>query len=131
VPQEPSGRLGLAAGTRQGPKSSKQSCEVRRVLLCDCCEFESQSVTRLNMPHDRLGPDLAFLDKKIEPGFRTHRPCSWGSDKQTSRAQVSDGGNFISTITTPIDPDIFQSLDARGMPPRIGRCLRRGRHKAP
>jgi hypothetical protein len=124
-------RLWLTVGTRQVAKPGKQCCEMRRVLLGHGCEFESQSVTRLNMAHDRLGPDLAFLDKKIEPGFRTHRPCSWGSDKQTSRAQVSDGGNFISTITTPIDPDIFQSLDARGMPPRIGRCLRRGRHKAP
>ncbi len=69
------------------------------------------------MPHDRLGADLAFLDEKIEPGFRTHRPWTWRIKKQTSRAQVSDGGNFISTITTPIDPDIFRCLDARGMPP--------------
>jgi len=80
--------LRLAAGTRQVAKSGKQRCEVRRVLLCDGCEFESKTVTRLNMPHDRLGADLAFLDKKIEPGFRAYRPLTWGSKKQTFRALV-------------------------------------------
>jgi hypothetical protein len=124
-------RLRLTAGTREGPKPSKQCGEMRRVLLCHGCEFESQTVTRLNMPHDRLGPDLAFLDKKIEPGFRAHRPWTWGSKKQTSRAQISDAGNVIPTIATPIDPDTVRCLDARGMAPRVGRCLRRGWHKAP
>jgi hypothetical protein len=81
-------RLQLTAGTRQGPKPGKQRCEMRRVLLCDGCEFESQTVTRLNMAHDRLGADLAFLDKKIEPGFRAHGPLTWGSKKQTFRALV-------------------------------------------
>ncbi len=33
------------------------------------------------MPYDRFGPDLAFLDKKIEPGFRAHRPWTWDSKK--------------------------------------------------
>jgi hypothetical protein len=124
-------RLRLAAGTRQGPKSGKQRCEMRRVLFCHGCEFESQTVIGLNMPHDRLGPDLAFLDKKIEPGFGAHGPWTWGSKKQTSRAQVQDAGNVIPTVTTPIDPDTIRCFDARGMAPRVGRCLRRERHKAP
>jgi hypothetical protein len=124
-------RLRLAAGTRQVAKSGEQSCEMRRVLLCHGCEFESQTVTRPNMAHDCLGPDLAFLDKKIEPGFRAHGPWTWGSKKQASRAQVQDAGNVIPTMTTPIDPDTIRRFDARGMAPRVGRCLRRGRHKAP
>ncbi len=69
------------------------------------------------MPHDRLGPDLAFLDEKIEPSFHAHRPWTWGSNKQTPRTQVQDAGNFIPTITTPIDPGTVRRLDARGMPP--------------
>ena len=128
---KPNVRLRLSAGTRQVPKPSEQRCEMRRVLLCHGCEFEPQSVTRLNMPHDRLGPDLAFLDEKIEPSFHVHRPWTWGSNKQTSRTQVKDAGNVIHTITPPIDPDTSGRLDARGMPPRVGRCLRRGQHKAP
>ena len=122
---------GLPRGTRQIPKPGKQCCEMRRVLLRYGCEFESQTAARLNMPHGRLGPDLAFLDKKINPGFRAYRTWTWGSKKQTSRAQVQDAGNFIPAVTTPIDPDTTQRFDARGMAPRVGRCLRRGRHKAP
>ncbi len=80
--------LRLTAGTRQAPEPGKQCCEMRRVLLDHCCEFESQAVTRLNVPHDRLGPDLSFLDGKIEPGFRVHRPWTWGSNQQNARAQV-------------------------------------------
>jgi len=124
-------RLQLAAGTREVAKPSEQCCEMRRVLLRHGCEFESQTVTRLNMPHDRLGPDLAFLDKKIEPGFRAYRPRTWGSKKQTSRTQVQDAGNVIPTMTAPIDPDTIRGFDARGLAPRVGRCLRRERHKAP
>ena len=67
-------RLRLAARTREGPKPGKQRCEMGGILLCHGCEFKSQSVPRLIMPHDCLGPDLAFLDKKIEPGFRAYRP---------------------------------------------------------
>jgi len=47
---------------------------MRRVLLWHGCEFESQTVTGLKMAHDGLSADLAFLDKKIEPGFGAYRP---------------------------------------------------------
>jgi hypothetical protein len=131
VPREPNAGLLLTAGTREVAKPSKQCCEMGRVLLRHGCEFESQTATGLNMPHDRLGADLAFLDEKIEPSFRAHRPWTWGSKKQTSRAQVQDAGNVILTIATPIDPDTVRCFDARGLAPRVGRCLRKGRHKAP
>jgi hypothetical protein len=49
---------------------------MRRVLLRHGCEFESQTVTMLNMAHDRLGADLVFLDKKVEPGFGAHGPLT-------------------------------------------------------
>ncbi|HLB87085.1 MAG: hypothetical protein DMG35_12385 [Acidobacteria bacterium] len=45
---------------------------------------------RLHMPHDCLGPDLAFLDEKIELGFHAHRLWNRGSNKQTCGAQVPD-----------------------------------------
>ena len=63
---------------------------MRTVLLGHGREFQSKSVTRLKMPYDRLGPDLSFLDEKIELGFHSHRPWTWGSNEQTSRAQVPD-----------------------------------------
>jgi hypothetical protein len=53
-------------------------------------KFQSKSVTRLKMPHHRLGPDLSFLDEKIDLGFHSHRLSSCGCNEQTSRAQVPD-----------------------------------------
>ena len=85
------GRLGLAAGTRQAVKPGKQRREMRPVLLGHGGEFQSQSLARLAMPHDRLGPDLAFLDEEIELGFHTHRLRNQGRNKQTCGAQVADG----------------------------------------
>ncbi len=75
---------------REAPKPGKQCSEMRRVLLRHGREFQSQSLARLHMPHDRLGPDLAFLDKKIELGLHAHRLWNRGSNKQTSGAQVPD-----------------------------------------
>ena len=131
VPQEPAGRLGLGAGTRQASKPGEQCSEMRPVLLRHGGEFQSQSVARLTMPHDGLGADLAFLDEKIDFGFRPYRLWNRGSNKQTCGAQVPDAGDIILTITAPTDPDPVGRLDAGGMPPRIRRCLRRGGHKAP
>src|SRR5437870_13476968 len=86
------GRLGLAAGTRQAAEPGQQGGEMRRVLLWHGCEFESQSIARLKMAHDGLGADLAFLDQKIEPSLGAHRAWAWGTNKQTSGAQVQDAG---------------------------------------
>src|ERR1041384_4055212 len=83
------------------------------------------------MPHDGVDPDFAFLDKKVEPCFRIHWLWICGSNEQASRAQVSDARDFIDPVTTPIDPHAFWRLHPRGMPPRVGRCLRRGLHNAP
>lgn len=90
---------------------------MRPVLLRHGGEFESQSTARRNVPHDRLGPDLAFLDKKIELGFRVHRLWNGRSNKQTSGAQVPDSRDIILTVTTPADPDAVRRFDARGVAP--------------
>lgn len=54
--------LQFAAGTREAAKACKQGGETRRVLLGHGCEFQSHPFARLNVPHNRLCPDLAFLD---------------------------------------------------------------------
>ncbi len=126
--KERTGRSGLAAGMRQAAKPCEQRCETPRVLLRHGREFQSQSLTRRNMPHERLGPDLAFRDEKIELGFHAYRLCKRGSNEQTSGAQVLDAGDIILTMTTPADPYPVGRLDARGVPPRIRRCLRGGGH---
>ena len=53
-------------------------------------EFQAQTATGLRTPHDGLGPDLSFLDKKIKFHRRTHRPGLPGLDKQTTKAQVAN-----------------------------------------
>jgi len=83
-------RLWLTAGTRQVPKPRKQRCEMRPVLLLHGREFQSKSVARLNMRYDRLGPELSFLDEKIDLAFHSHRPWTWVAIKQTSRTKVPD-----------------------------------------
>jgi hypothetical protein len=66
-------KLQFAAGTREAPKACKQGREMRRVMLRYRCEFQPQPIGRLNVPHDRLCSDLAFLDQKIQPGFGSYR----------------------------------------------------------
>jgi len=83
--------LRLGAGARQAVRPGKQGSEMLPVLLGHGREFQSQSLAWLAMPHDGLGPDLAFLDEEIELGFRTHRLRNRGRNKQTCGAQVADG----------------------------------------
>ena len=42
------------------------------ILVVHGRELQSQSAARFLMPDDSLDPDLAFLDKKIKAGLRTH-----------------------------------------------------------
>jgi hypothetical protein len=63
---------GSPCGTREAPKPGEERCQMGRVLLRHRRKFQSQSLARLTMPHNGLDPDLAFLDKKVEPGFRIH-----------------------------------------------------------
>ncbi len=68
------------------------------------------------MPHYGVGPDLSFLDKEIEHGRRTHGPWTCRLDKQPPKAQISNVGNLIMSITAPNDPDDLRCVDPRGMP---------------
>jgi len=69
------------------------------------------------MPHDSVGPDLSFLDKKINFGRRTH--ISWVScfDKQTTQAHVPNSSSLVTLVTPPVDPDALGYLDPRVEPP--------------
>jgi len=63
---------------------------MRPVLLRHRREFQSKPFAKLNMPHDGIGPDLSFLNEKIEFDYRSRRTWKPRSKKQTSRAQVPD-----------------------------------------
>jgi hypothetical protein len=52
-------------------KSLHQYRETVAVFLEHGREFHSQSTAGLYVTHDRFGPDLAFLDKKMKAGLRS------------------------------------------------------------
>ena len=41
-------------------------CETGAIFLADGSELQTQPTSRLDMPHNSLGPDLSFFDKKME-----------------------------------------------------------------
>jgi hypothetical protein len=54
------------------------------------------------MPDYSFSPDLSFLNKKIELGFRAQRRGNWRGEEQSTNAQVANAGNFIHVLTPPI-----------------------------
>jgi hypothetical protein len=67
-----------------------QSGHTRAISVVYAREFQAQATTGLGTPHDGLGPDLSFLDKKIKFHRRTDRPWFPGLEKQTTEAQVAN-----------------------------------------
>jgi len=81
--------LFAASKPRNQAESAKPFHQIREmpaIFLAHCRELQPQSAAGFNTPHNRFGPDLSFLDKKMKLGLRAHRlwlPCL---DKQTARA---------------------------------------------
>ncbi len=81
-----------------------QCYEMRAVFLCYRGEFQSESSARPDVPHNSLGPDLAFLDQKIKLGLLAQRSRNCRVDEQSPHAQIANARNIIHSITAPIDP---------------------------
>ena len=79
--------------------------------------FKSESAPGPYVPHNSIGPDLSFLNKKMK--FRCPAHASWllSLDKKTSHAQIMNLGNFVTSITAPKDPHALACLDSRVEPP--------------
>jgi len=73
------------------------------------------------MAHDSFRPDLPLGHKKINLNWRSHRPRRACLDKQTSKAEVPNRRDVISTTAAPINRHAFNGIDARGSPPGKGR----------
>jgi hypothetical protein len=65
------------------------------------------------VPDDSLGPDLSFLNKKIELCLDAHGRRNLRGKEQSAHAQVANAGNIIDALTAPIHPNVAQGLDAR------------------
>jgi hypothetical protein len=72
------------------------------------------------LPDYSFSPDLSFLNKKIELGFRARRRGDWCGEEQSTKAQVTNAGNIIHALTAPIHPNVAHGLNARGHPSGIG-----------
>lgn len=83
------------------------------------------------MPDDSFSPDLSFLNKKIEPGFRAQGRGNGRREKQSTRAQVANAGNIIHALTAPIHPNVAHGLDTRSHPSGIRKLCRCACHVSP
>lgn len=83
------------------------------------------------MPYFSFSPDLSFLNKKIDVGFRAKGRPDWRGEEQTTDAQVANAGNIIHALTTPIDPKVSASLDASSHPSGIGQLRQCGCNLSP
>jgi hypothetical protein len=58
----------------ESPKTSHQLRETPAIFLDDGREWQPQSASGLNMPHNGFGPDLTFFDKRMKVGLRAYSP---------------------------------------------------------
>jgi hypothetical protein len=63
---------------------------VRPVFFFHGFEFEPNSAARYGVPHDRICPDLPFLDKKMKADRNPRGPWFLRSDEKTSQADIVD-----------------------------------------
>jgi hypothetical protein len=80
VPFSPA-RKGHQARSRRTANPIDQCGEMWAVFLKQGGEFQSESFAGFHMPHNRFGPDLSFLNKKIQFDGYTHRPGIWCRDE--------------------------------------------------
>ena len=74
----------------ESAKPFHQIGEMAAIFLTHCGEFQPQSTAGPNMPHNGLGSDRPFFDKKMEVGLRTHSLGLLCQDKQTAGAEIAD-----------------------------------------
>jgi hypothetical protein len=79
-------------------------------------EFQAHATTRIYMPHHGRGPDLSFLDQKIELDPCTNDPWLWRLNKHTTHAQIPNSRNVVTSITPPVDPNTSGCIDSRVVP---------------
>src|ERR1700682_386640 len=95
----------------------------RAIFITHRREFHSHSVPRLRMPHNSVGADRAFLDKKVKLQHHVHRPHLVGLEKQASCTQVCDSCSIVTSFTTPVDPSPLGCFDSLVVSSPRGRSL--------
>jgi len=71
-------------------------------------ESQTEAVAAFDVANDRIGPDAAFLDEKIElGGHALFQVGMRGLDKQAIDADVQDARDIVAAIAAPADPDVL------------------------
>jgi hypothetical protein len=109
-------------GSRGLAKSCYQHFQMWAISLRHGREFEPQSAGGFCMAHNSVGPDLSLLYKKINLGYRSHRPWLGCLDEQTSDTEIPNVRNIVSSIAAPINPHVLRCVYARGQPPGTARA---------
>ena len=63
------------------------------------------------MPHHRVGPDLSFLHKEIQPGLDAFGPWLVCLDEQASHAHIPYTRDILLFATLPVHPHISVCRD--------------------
>src|SRR5712664_4986510 len=113
-----------ASGNQTGAaKPFHQIGEMAAIFLTHRGEFQPQSTAGLHMPHNGFGPDLSFLDKKMQVCFRAHSLVLVCQDKQTAGAEIANLRSIVILVGAPADIDGPRCADTRDGPPRMGSML--------
>jgi hypothetical protein len=75
---------------RPTAKPVHQPYKVWTIWLFYRCEFQSQSTRRGDVQHYTFGPDLSFLDTKMNLRSRIDGACLWSVEEHTTKAHVLD-----------------------------------------
>lgn len=94
-------------------------------------EFQAQPAGRFYMAHDSIGADLSLLDKEINCGCCSQRPCGMCFQEKTAETNILDGRDIVSTVATPIHQHAVPCINAGGSPPGKGRLTYEDVHTTP
>src|SRR5882724_779439 len=107
-------------------KPFHQIRETPAIFLTHCSKFQPQSTAGLHMPHDGFGPNLSFLDKKMQVCFRAHWLVLVCQDKQTAGAEIANLRSIVIPVGAPADIDGPGCGDTRAGPSSMGSFLLHG-----
>jgi hypothetical protein len=82
------------------------------VFMSNSGKFQTHPASTLHVPHNRLGSDLPFFDKKIYLCFGSDRLRFMRLNKNSARAQIANAQNIFVPEATPIHPKGLMRFDA-------------------
>jgi hypothetical protein len=86
---------------------------MRGILGRDRTDLHAQTTAGLDVPHNRLGADLSFLNKKMEAHQFAFLLARARLKEETGGAKIANAGNVSIGRRFPVNPQIMAQQDAR------------------